>query len=294
MANKPRFISVLPEIVQTFTKTGKGVFSKKDVSEIFEEYKDKWRLPLYMNLNVFMDQLAVQDFIKEAELEFPEVPTGRLFYFDTASVYEVASAIFPKGYLSHYSALSVWGLTEQIPKSIYVTVEQSNSPIKSIPRLLEQKNIDGAFSKPQRESLTASQLGDFMIILLRGKHTRNLGVGPSPGSDAIVTDLERTLIDIVVRPSYSGGVSEVLKAFRNANELHKVAVNRLSGYLNKMSFIYPYHQAIGFYLEVAGFKKSQVDLFASREKLYDFYLAYDMRDMDYSEKWRIWYPKGLI
>lgn len=294
MANKPRFISVLPEIIRTFSKTDRTVFGKKDIAEIFEEYKDKWRLPLYMDLNVFMDQLAGQDFIKEAVLDFGEVSAGRLFYFDTASVYEIASGIFPKGYLSHYSAVSLWGLTEQIPKSIYVTLEQSNSPAKSVPRILEQENIDAAFSKPQRESLTASQLGDFIVILLRGKNTKNLGVGTAPHSEAKVTDLERTLIDIVVRPAYSGGVSEVLKAFRNANELHKISINRLSGYLNKMNFIYPYHQAIGFYLEAAGFKNSQVDLFAGREKHYDFYLTYDMRDMDYSEKWRIWYPKGLV
>lgn len=98
----------------------------------------------------------------------------------------------------------------------------------------------------------------------------------------------------MVRPSYSSGVSEVLKAFRNANEFHKVSVNKLSGYLNRMNFIYPYHQAIGFYLEAAGYKKSQVDIFAGRDKEFDFYLTYDMRDMDYSKKWRIYYPKGFI
>ena len=194
MANKPQFISVLPEIIKTFTRTGKNVFGKKDISEIFEEYKDKWRLPLYMDLNIFMDQLAGQDFVKEATVEFPEVPTGRIFYFDTASVYEIASGIFPKGYLSHFSALSIWGLTEQIPKSIYITVEQSNSPAKTYRNILEQRNIEAAFSKPQRQSETVSQLGDFKAVLLRGKHTKNLGVGKYSGLESItVTDLEKNL-----------------------------------------------------------------------------------------------------
>lgn len=295
MANKPRFISVLPEIIKAFTKTGKNVFSTSDISEIFEVNKDRWRLPLYMDLNIFMDQLAAQTFVKEVSIDFPEVTTARLFYFNNASVYEIACGLFPKGYLSHYSALSIWGLTEQIPKSIYITVEQSNSPAKSLKPELEQKNIDAAFRKPQRQSETVSQFGNFKLVLLRGKHTKNLGVGVTSDSDNImVTDLERTLIDIVVRPAYSGGVSEVLKAFRNANGLHKISVNKLSSYLNKINFIYPYHQVIGFYLEAAGYKKSQVDIFAGRNKEFDFYLAYDMRDMDYSQKWRIYYPKGLI
>lgn len=297
MSNKPRFISVLPEIIKAFTKANKQVFDKWDISEIFEENKDKWRLPLYMDLNIFMDQLAGQTFLKEAKIEFPDVPTSRLFYYDNASVYEISSGIFPKGYLSHYSAVALWGLTEQIPKTIYITVEQSNSPAKAIRSELEQKNIDAAFRKPQRQSGTSSEIGEYKIILLRGKNTKNLGVSQFDDEDlkdVRLTDLERTLIDIVVRPSYSGGVSEVIKAFRNANESHKVSVNRMSGYLSRMNFIYPYHQAIGFYLEAAGYKKSQVDIFASRDKEFDFYLTYDMRDMDYSQKWRIYYPKGLI
>jgi hypothetical protein len=296
MSNKPRFISVLPEIIRVFTATGKGVFNKKDISDIFEQYKDKWRLPLYMGLDIFMDQLAGQSFIKEAVLEFPEVNTGRLFYFDSATIYEIASTIFSKGYLSHYSATSIWGLTEQIPKTIYVTIEQSNSPSKLLAREndLVQKNIDAAFSKPQRQSETTAILGDYKIVLLRGKFTKNLGVVKFSKTIA-VTDLERSLIDIVVRPSYSGGISEVIKAFRIANSEHKVSINKLSGYLNRLEFIYPYHQAIGFYLEAAGnYKPSQISIFSNREMKNDFYLAYDMKLMSFSEKWRIWYPTGLI
>ncbi|RQO75570.1 hypothetical protein DBR43_09540 [Pedobacter sp. KBW06] len=298
MANKPRFLSVLPEIIKTLTKDGKKVYTKNYLDSIFEKYKDKWRLPLYMDLNKFLDQLAEQEFINEADFKFPGVASQRLFYLGDAFVYDIASSIFPKGYLSHYSAITIWGLSEQIPKKIYITVEQSSSPVKLNSGELLQKNIDAAFQKPQRQSETTVDFKDYQIVLLRGKYTNNLGqtiLEESGEMSLKVTDLERTLIDIVVRPSYSGGISEVIKAFRVANQKHKVSINRISAYLNKMAFTYPYDQAIGFYLEAAGnYRKSQIDIFLNRPKEHDFYLAYEMKDIEYSEKWRIFYPAGLI
>jgi len=64
--------------------------------------------------------------------------------------------------------------------------------------------------------------------------------------------------------------------------------------LLKMNFAYPYHQAIGFYLDrVGGYKKSAVDLLRKFEIKYDFYLAYQMKDMSYSKEWRLFFPKGF-
>jgi predicted transcriptional regulator of viral defense system len=106
------------------------------------------------------------------------------------------------------------------------------------------------------------------------------------------TDLERTLIDITVRPAYAGGVQEVLKAYTNAAK--KVSVNRISALLDKLDFIYPYHQAIGFYLEKSGaYKDNQIKLISKKDMKFDFYLTYDMKEMLYSEKWKLFYPNWM-
>ncbi len=68
------------------------------------------------------------------------------------------------------------------------------------------------------------------------------------------TSLERTLIDITVRPNYAGGAFAVLDAYRQAIERNLISSNKLVVVFNSIPFIYPYHQAIGFYLERAAMK----------------------------------------
>ena len=127
------------------------------------------------------------------------------------------------------------------------------------------------------------------------KHTGDLGVieTTGPGGETVrVTNLERTLIDVTVRPFYAGGVFEVLKGFRTA--LDRISVNKLSATLRKLDYVYPYHQAIGFYLERAGLAKtSAIKLLRRFEMRYDFYLDHQIGDRAYSDRWRIFFPKGL-
>lgn len=51
--------------------------------------------------------------------------------------------------------------------------------------------------------------------------------------------------------------------------------SKLKSYVEKLDYTYPYHQVIGFYLDVSGYGKDVTDLFLS-ELNFDFYLTYDM------------------
>lgn len=300
MANKPRIVSVMPKIKTLMHTAGKRVFDFNYLQKLFEDNNDKWRLPLSMDVNDFIkglekynNELIVNYF------DFPGLKNQVLAHFENASIYEIASNIFHEGYLSHYSAITLWGLSEQIPKSIYITLEQTTGPAKTVKRVLEQSAIDNAFQKPQRLSETITEYNSHRLILLRGKNTKRLGVLDMQkiGDSSIkVTDIERTLIDIAVRPAYSGGIFEVLKAYRMAKENHNASINKMSGYLNKLNFIYPYHQAIGFYLERAGnYSDKMLEIFRRKPKEHDFYLTYEIEkeQMAYSKEWRLFYPKGL-
>jgi hypothetical protein len=64
--------------------------------------------------------------------------------------------------------------------------------------------------------------------------------------------------------------------------------------LKKLNYTYPYHQAIGFYLQRAGnYREAQIQLLKKFDFKYDFYLDHGMRNLEYSKEWKLYYPKGF-
>lgn len=298
MARISKFKKALNSITSYFENSQKKVFTYPELNGILVVEGREWDLPETMSLGKFTEEL-----VRHTHLEKVTIPsigsqlytsdTLERFIYKNASPFEVALSIKPNTYLSHYSSMFLLGLTEQLPKVIYVTFEQSEKAVTNI--FLQQETIDEAFTKPQREPSHYYQYAEYRIILLNGKFSRKSGLSRSSsifGQNLSITGLERTLIDIAVRPAYSGGVSEVLKAYERAAD--KLSVNKLASILSKLDFIYPYHQTIGFYLEKAGvYKEKQIDILRENKKVYDFYLTYNMSDKEYSKEWRLYYPKNF-
>ncbi len=298
MAGISRFNSSIKDISRLFAGSKRLVFTYAEMEEIFEENRQIWRLPQSMNTDRFLIRLVEKLNFKEIELNFAGLQSRRLYAHGNPEKEEIATAAFPRAYLSHFTASSINGLTEQIPKTVYLTVEQSvkqHADPQDARNNLLQENIDKAFQKPQRISEAVAEWDDVKYVLLRGKATGNMGVrAVGDVKNVRVTDLERTLVDITVRPSYSGGVFEVLKAYQNAGESGKFSVNKLLSYLKRMDFIYPYQQAVGFYMELSrAFKPQQVERLKELKTDLNFYLAYDMKETDYAKDWNIYYPKGI-
>ncbi|MEX1030136.1 MAG: hypothetical protein WDZ91_08860 [Paenibacillaceae bacterium] len=271
-------------------KTKGLLLSNADINSTFFLYKKEWRLPEATTVNDFLDFLIKQKkIIKVIHLKSEKRSIIR-YHLKTIiiSPQELAIALYPNIYLSHYSAATIHDLTDEIVKSIYVNKEQLEKKEGRVSELI-QKNIDEAFSKPMRQTNQYFDYNEQRIYVLNGKFANYLGVIEHNGIR--VTNLERTLIDITVRPEYCGGVREVLNIYERAKG--DVSVNKIKAYLQKLNYLYPYHQAIGFYLERAGYKDSVLKLIETIPIKYNFYLTYNIQKKEYSDRWHLYVPENL-
>ena len=132
------------------------------------------------------------------------------------------------------------------------------------------------------------------MTIINGKNTNRLAVEKTvgPSSEQLeATDLERTLIDIVVRPAYAGGIYQVLEAYRAAKE--RASANRLVSILKKLDYVYPYHQAIGFLMQRAGYPERRLSLLRNLGITHNFYLVHGIQQPEYDASWHLFYPKGM-
>ena len=278
------------DIVQAFAEADRRVFSRSDVEKILAENRQFWRLAQATTVNKFLEFMLEYTDLQEARFEFPK-RTELRYTWGQVPVYEAVQTLRRAGYFTHYTAIYLHDLSDQIPKTIYLNFEQK---LCGGGGQLSQRSIDRAFKAKCRVSNRIATYGDQDVTLLNGMNTGELGVvelETSEHSQLRVTNIERTLIDATVRPVYSGGVFEVARAFERARG--KFSVNKLVATLRELNYTYPYHQAIGFYLERANYKSSQVDLLRQFEREFDFYLTHQMRQTDYNAEWRLFIPKGF-
>jgi len=280
------------DIIKTFETAPRRVFWAEDIGEILEQNRAFWRLSSHTGLRKFIEFL-----IEKSDLHVKEVvPVNHnisaiyRYVWKEAGAFEVTLSLKRDAYLCHGTAVAIHGLNDQIPQRLYLNKEQSPKGSSSG---LTQAGIDRAFANKQRETRLIYRFDETEVAIVWGKSTGNLEVIELNygGANLRVTSVERTLIDIAVRPAYAGGPSQVLAAYRGAME--KVSVGVLVATLRKLEYIYPFHQAIGFYMERAGYPESKYARLRELGLKFNFYLSYGVKDPEYVPNWRIYIPRGL-
>lgn len=291
--NRSRLQIAKPDIL-AFFENRPHVMKERQIAAVLSEQRAGWRLAQNTSVDAFIAFLTKSGKLRRYEFAFPTRPET-LYVWGEVPLLEMLLHLKARSYYSHYTALRMHGLTEQVPKTLYISHERTPAAVGS--SSLSQSAMDEAFRRPARVSSNAVDFQDRRIVLLNSAFTDMLGVVPQapqagtedPG-EVRVTNLERTLIDAAVRPAYCGGVFEVAKAFELAKDT--LSVNAMGAMLHKLRFAYPYHQAIGFYLERAGYRSNLVGLMR-RSMSFDFYLTHDMGETRYEPTWRLHVPKGF-
>lgn len=268
-------------------------FSVQKFIDIFQVQKNDWGVQRSLTVWDILNYLIKENVFCYHEILDKHGDKKSILSYQTKDELTILYALKPKSYFAYHTAMQLHGLIRQGYKTIYLNTEHtSDRGLPVADNEPTQELIDYAFRQPQRENRNLFIYKDKTIMLTNGKKTDLLGITSVSNEQQSYsyTDLERTLIDIVVRPLYAGGAAQVLKAFKKAKD--KINIEILKSYLEKLHYIYPYHQSIGFYLEKAGYLKRDYSLFQQPHQ-FNFYLEHNMDDPTYYEKWHIYYPEDL-
>jgi predicted transcriptional regulator of viral defense system len=290
MAATTRFSQSQLRISNFFNNSKGKIWTYFELSSVCDAYRKIWNLPQSMQPRNFIGLLVEKVNLQVITMDFPSNHFARYVWGEKPNLFALSATIHEKAYFSHLSAAYLNGLISTKPKEIYINVEQKERPSNEMS--LTQMGIDRAFKKKPRVTGNRAIIDKCAINLLNGKQTANLGVIKKDfeGIGAIsLTDIERTLIDIAVRPVYSGGPINVLNAYRVARS--QASTEKIATYLKTIDHKYPYHQCIGFYLEKAGYPENSLFVFDKMEKKFTFYLEYQMKNPTFSKRWNLFHPR---
>jgi hypothetical protein len=271
--------------------SSRNVFTEADLLQLAVELRLEQGFPRSLSERSFVRRMIQDVILKTIPLSATYAFEAKRYHYKTFNDYELALSLKPGGYLSHGTAALLHNLINHEATIIYVNKEQSPKTAKGT---LSQTGIDRAFSHKQRQSGYIVTHDRTQIVLLSGKNSNRLGVvkiaGPQ-GEPLELTNVDRTLIDIAVRPTYVGGAKNVARAYRNA--FSQTSVSRLAKMLGELGYVYPYHQTLGFYLQNAGHPASTLEPLRELGLHLNFYLEHGMRGLRFDPTWRVHYPEDI-
>jgi len=177
------------EVLRRLSELG-DVFTKKEAQE---------KLGITTRqLNYYLEALLKEGFLRRVAkgIYTLSLEPGRA---SSPHEFVLGQLLVPSGAVAYWSALNYYGLTEQIPRTVFI-----QTPVKK---------------------------GYRKLLIVDGKRFKVIVVSPEKffGIRTIrlgrrkvrITDPEKTIVDCLDKPKYCGGVIEVIRALKNARLDHE-------------------------------------------------------------------------
>jgi len=171
-------------------------------------------------LKVILSRLQKQGYIERIEKgKYMIIPLGATKGTYTLDEFVVGSVLVNPGIIAYWSALHYHGLTEQIPRTVFL---QTTARKKK--QELSVFGITYKIIRVKKEKIYGNENAWF------------------EDKKITITDKEKTIIDCLDKPQYSGGIIEVAKALKTqeydtkklslyAKQIKNTGVTRRLGYL---------------------------------------------------------------
>jgi predicted transcriptional regulator of viral defense system len=165
------------------------------------------------NLNEIIENLVRKGFLHRLE-------RGKYCRSTFRDEHVIGTYFVPGSAIAYWSALNLYGLTEQFPNTIFVQTTHKKNPVSFM-------GTDYQFIKinPQKKSgIVYNGYGNYKYP---------------------ITDLEKTMVDCFDLPQYSGGYAELIRAFHHAKlnaeklinyciTVNNIAVTKRMGFLSEL------------------------------------------------------------
>lgn len=176
------------EFLNELTQAGYRIFSVKDAKKIAKHLGMKASSVSYV-LRSLSSQKLIRPIFKGNYVIEDNILTGSPLH-----KFEIALHLAKGGAIGCWSAMSYHELTDQVLSKVYVVAPYSEEKKRSLYRY----TISGH---------------EYLLIQIQKKHFWGVETRFMGDVKIALTDLERTLIDGLIRPHYCGGFREVLNAF---------------------------------------------------------------------------------
>ena len=146
----------------------------------------------------------------------------------TPDPFVLASKLISPYCISHWSAASFWGWTEQLPSTIFV-------------------------SSPSRKFVNEKTILNITFRFVKISKDKFFGICDEWVSNKKIkfSDKEKTIVDILDRPNFAGGIKEIAKCLRNAFNMKQLNPQILTDYISKVGNKVIFKR-LGYICEVLG------------------------------------------